>query len=112
MEATDIEEKVIDPVTLADRMFKAMKRALANIGNLTKYLSQQKGAGVRTLKVTRGCYPATDNGMGIDPAFIRLCGRWLERAGFERGDFVRVITIKGMVLIVPVTAMADFVKKP
>ncbi|NII24009.1 type I toxin-antitoxin system SymE family toxin [Pseudoflavitalea sp. X16] len=79
-----------------------LSRTLSNIAHITRYRSKQNEAGIRMLKVTRGCYPPSNNGMDTDPAFIKLCGRWLEKAGFERGQFVQVITIKGMMLIVPV----------
>jgi hypothetical protein len=91
-----------DPFTVAEKLFNLMKKALDKAVNISKYLGTLEGSSIRTLKVTRGCYPPYVNLTYNDPAFIKLCGRWLEKAGFNRGDTVQVITIKGMLLIVPV----------
>lgn len=97
-EANNYEE---NSITLAEKLFNRMKQALNKAVNISEYLGKLEGASIRTLKVTRGCNPPYVNLKYNDPAFIRLCGRWLEKAGFNRGDTVQVISIKGMLLIVP-----------
>jgi hypothetical protein len=103
-EYIDVEER---SATRAEKVFNLMNCALSNITDLSKYLSQKDAAGIRTLKITEVSYLST-SGRYIDVPYIRLVGRYLERAGFIKGDFVQVITIHGMVLIVPVMPPPEF----
>ncbi|OQP60366.1 hypothetical protein A3860_33850 [Niastella vici] len=108
MEAFVLDEKITEDYldvnerseARAKRVFNQMNRALTNITHLSKYLSQRDAAGIRTLKITEISF-VNYSGKYYHYPHIRLAGRWLERAGFNLGDTVQVITIHGMVLIVP-----------
>jgi len=110
METPEFEDEFIDHEeqrTLAARTcFDRMKDALHGVQDIYKYLCRHENADIRTLKVADLSYPGT-RGLYNHVAHIRLAGRWVERAGFERGDHVQVITVKGMVLVVPVQPPPD-----
>jgi len=89
------------------KTFEMLKSTISDIAHVFSYTNPGRIDGIRTLKVIESSYPVSFGAYHFVP-HIRLAGRWIERAGFNRGDFVQVITIKGMVLVVPVAPAPDF----
>lgn len=105
MEAIAFSDSILEfedyAIPRAEKLFIQMKLALDDIAEVSTYISKQDVKGVRTLKITE--HPYASVRLNYKPApFIRIAGRWVEKAGFQVGDFAQVITIQNMVLIVPV----------
>lgn len=98
-----------DSFDVAKKLFAtldALKQALQDISSVAKYAGRQEAASVRTLKVIYEYYQEANSIYGHNytkVSKIRLCGRWLEKAGFDHGQFVKVITMKNLIIVAPVT---------
>lgn len=95
------------PMFSAKENSDLLKNALTDIHGVSKYSCPKESGNIRTLKVTKHYYAYERHHFVYERIYsivpdIRICGRWLERAGFQIGDLVQVITAKGMVLIVSV----------
>jgi hypothetical protein len=88
------------------KVFDMLKSTVEDISQITRFSSSKnKETGIRTLKVRRGYYHYNygwRNNHYKEVPEMQLRGFWLEKAGFMRGDFIQVITIKDMMLLVPV----------
>ncbi|MBO9565727.1 MAG: SymE family type I addiction module toxin [Niastella sp.] len=83
--------------------FKNSKRfrlAFEGIANTISHCCKSLGASIRTLTISTLSYPGS-SGEYYHVPWIRLHGRWLERAGFKSDQKVKVVTLKGIILIVP-----------
>ena len=99
----DLEEKTI---ARAKKLFGRMKDALLDITNISQYMSNYNKECIRTLKISE--LPGGGSRLKYAPLpFIRIAGRWVEKAGFQVGESVQVVTIKDMILIVPVRSPID-----
>lgn len=89
-----------DSITRAKKLFDRMKQALGDIKNVSLYMSGYDKESIRTLKISD--FPGGGSYLKYRPVpFIRIAGRWVEKAGFQVGESVQVVTIKDMILIVP-----------
>lgn len=59
-----------------------------------------KGIKLRKMQVYTHHSPRRTGKYSNDPQ-IRLCGKWLKKAGFEAGDQIRIITMNKCLVIVP-----------
>jgi hypothetical protein len=104
MEAHTFEADIFDieehHTVQVKKVFELLKQSLQDIAHIKEYSSKQDCKSIRKLKITEISY-ATERINSKFIPFIRLTGRWLEKANFKPGEYAQVITIKGMVLIVP-----------
>ena len=103
-------ERIYDPeektMARTKKLFARMKDALLDITNISRYVSNYNGKCIRTLKISE--LPGGGSRLKYIPSpFIRIGGRWVEKAGFLVGESVQVITIQDMILIVPVQEPPD-----
>lgn len=86
-----------------------LKFVLERLASITKYMGHSEGIGIRSLKIGEHYYP-TDGGRYNLTSKILLCGHWLQKLGFEYGERVKILTMPGIAVIVPLTTdepMAD-----
>jgi hypothetical protein len=110
MEAFMFPNEIVDyheySIMQINKLFDLMKEAFENISDVSAYMCKQEINSIRTLKITE--FPYTSVRLNYKPApFIRIGGRWVEKAGFQVGDCIQVVTIKDMILIVPVRLPID-----
>jgi toxic protein SymE len=89
------------PFEIVQNTFDLLKSAVENITSVRGYSGRGTANGIRTIKITELSY-LTYSSKYYHYPHIRLSGRWIERAGFKLGDFVQVISMDGMVLVLPV----------
>jgi hypothetical protein len=88
---------------MIERTFKKLKATVKDLRDVTSFTTPEKETSIRILKVKRGdyCYRSHYQEYYKEVPEIQLRGFWLEQAGFMRGESVQVISLKGMMLIVP-----------
>jgi toxic protein SymE len=110
MEALILPHGMIDydefSINRAKKLFHRMKQALSDIAHVSHYITKYDNKCIRTLKISE--LPCSSSRLKYSPSpFIRIGGRWVEKAGFQIGQSVQVVTIKDMILIVPVCLPFD-----
>ncbi|WP_081195962.1 SymE family type I addiction module toxin, partial [Niastella koreensis] len=85
----------------AKKLFTRMKDTLADVAHVSQYMSDYDNKCIRTLKISELSY-FNSHSINKPAPYIRISGRWLEKAGFNMGDCIQVVAIKNMMLIVPV----------
>jgi len=63
-------------------------------------MEETKDIKVRKIQVYTLSSPRRTGIYSTDPQ-IRLCGKWLKKAGFEAGDHIKIITTNKCLVIVP-----------
>ncbi|OQP49079.1 SymE family type I addiction module toxin [Niastella populi] len=83
-----------------------LKTALDQAQCISEYCNKETGVCIRTHHVMYRFYCT---GYSFFKGFqyqqtaqMRFGGRWMERAGFDTGQEIKIITINGMILIVPI----------
>lgn len=110
-QVTEVQPEVVDEepgiFNLLTRLIKRpdLKTALKKARHIAEYRNDQTGASIGTHRVMYRWYANIDSGWDrfkyTQVAQMRFGGRWLEKAGFDIGDLAQIITIKNMILIVP-----------
>lgn len=80
-----------------------LKEALDHVAAVGHYSNRRECNSLRTHHVVRLPGAAIRH----DLPQLRFGGRWLERAGFDPGQEIKIITINGMILIVPIRSPFD-----
>lgn len=90
-------------IEVLDRILKSadVQQHLGEIEDVIRYRSKRRGLYVGRHKVSRR--PGSQ-----DRAQLRLGSRWLEQAGFQPYARFQVITLQGLLLMVPVHDVPDF----
>jgi len=92
-----------DSIKHAKKLFDRMKQALSDVACVSQYMCKQDVSTIRTLKIYE--LPDGISRLKRRPVpFIRISGRWVEKAGFLVGDCIQVVTINNMILIIPVSS--------
>lgn len=87
--------KIIFPI------LQQLKNALSAIRNTTRYVDKQKKRSIRTLKLDTAI---SQHRWGLARHYSKLLltGKWFYQSDFKPDTYVRVISLEGMIIIVPV----------
>lgn len=105
------QQEVVDQPTIFEQLAQILqsddlKSALDEIRHIAEFCDKKKCYCIKDHHVMyRWYYTGYSFFKGFQytqAAQMRFGGRWMERAGFQIGDLTRIITIKDMILILPV----------
>jgi hypothetical protein len=94
-------EDYFDRINVLFPILQQLKNALATISNTIRYVDKQKRRSIRTLKLDTA-RSQHRRGQARYYSKLLLTGKWLYQSDFKPDTYVRVISLKGMIIIIPV----------